>query len=161
MEKITLEQRFARALMISAAGGAVAWALMMQEPALQSEWSIVRCALAGAFLAGLMLARGFGGTGARRWFRAGFFFSLATVMGGCMAILLLPVELMLAEMGIWQNIGLSAFKPFAGPGFALSFIQGGGLIVLIWLAGLGAAALTAPTQTAPTHRLAPRKVTFL
>jgi len=143
MEKITLQHRFARALMIGAAGGAVALALLSQERALYWEWSIVRCAAAGAFLAGLMVARGFGGTGAWMWFRAGFFFSFATVLGAIIAICLLPLDAMIAERDLWRYVGITAISPFAVFSFMTDALPTGAVLTLTWGAGLAASALTA------------------
>jgi len=129
MEKITLEQRFARALIIAAAGGAVAWAMMIPPGALPFDMSVIRCALGGAF-------------------RAGFFFSLATVLGGALAIFLLPLDDALASLQVWDSVDNSAFKPFAVTRLFGSIIDQDGAALIAWGGGLLACVCAMRNQRA-------------
>lgn len=131
MTQITMTQRFGRAALVGAAGGAVALAIMMADSMFRSDYSFLRAATMGAFLAGLLVARGFGGAGTRGWFWAGASFAAATILGALFAVPLLFLDEMLMPMGVLATLGESATTALWGPVYVLGAL--GELLVLkVW-----------------------------
>ena len=149
MEKITQKQRFIRATFVGAAGGAVALAIVISGSHVGEDWSFVSVATAGAFLAGLLLARGFGGQGAWAFFRAGLFFSMATILGAIFAVALIPVEEVIINNGRWLGIAPVFQSTFIGPAFVGDMVSRGGLTTAIWLVCMAGSYVIAQWTTAP------------
>ncbi len=140
MEKITLRTRFIRAGMVGATGAVVAVAITLFERHFSGDWSFVRCAAGGAFLAGLVFARCFGGTGAWGMFRAGMGFGAATALGAICAVLLLPFDQALMN-GLGLPGGYSLFDgvlsgSMIGPLFVLGEMIENFWVAMAWLAML-------------------------
>lgn len=134
MQIITQEQRFVRAMLVGASGGVVAFLIMLTDRAFHGDWGFVRAATLGAFFAGLILARGFGGEGAWGWFRAGLTFSACTVLGAAIAVPLLGVDAWLMETQMMDVVHSLAEMSVLGPVYVLSMIGEHYLVWASWAA---------------------------
>ncbi|MFC6759465.1 hypothetical protein ACFQFQ_08110 [Sulfitobacter porphyrae] len=105
MTTLTLQQRFAVAAAIGAAGGGVALAMIGQGKFGYGDAGFLRVASAGAFLAGLLVAGGFGGQGVPGLLRALLSFLGATVLGAVIAVLLMPFDRFGDRSCRWKSCG--------------------------------------------------------
>lgn len=141
MDKITLRTRFARASMVGLTGLTVAIAITQFDRHFQGDWGFVRCAAGGAFLAGLMFARSFGGQGAWGMFCAGMGFGASTVLGAIFAVLLMPFEQMLAQiiptqislLGESVEIAGLLGASLLGPLYVLTTVADHTQVLLAWI----------------------------
>lgn len=135
MDIITQEQRFTRALLVALSGGVVAAGIMFADSAFRNDWGFVRAAVMGAFIAGLLLARGFGGQGAWGWFRAGLTFAACTVLGAAIAVPLLGMDAWMMDTGLAHIIAALAGMSMLGPVYVLSMVAEHYMIWAVWAAG--------------------------
>ena len=134
MTGITMKQRFGRAALVGIAGGAVAWAIMIADNTFRADYSFLRAAIMGAFLAGLIVARGFGGRGARGWFMAGLSFALATVLGAIFAVPLIFLDDAFVPKDLLRTFGEVAGMILLGPLYVGGLMGGKLLVLKAWLA---------------------------
>lgn len=141
MTQITMTQRFGRAALIGMAGGAVAFAIMMSDSMFRTDYGFMRAAVMGAFLAGLLVARGFGGQGSWGWFCAGASFAAATVMGAVFAVPLMFLDEMLVPEDLLNTLGelVSAVRTLTlstvlGPAYVVVLIFSKLMVLKAWLA---------------------------
>ncbi|MFC6583840.1 hypothetical protein [Sulfitobacter aestuariivivens] len=100
MSITSIQQRFSVAAAIGVSGGLVAAAITQADPTFRGDLGFCRCAAAGAFVAGLLLAGGFGRSGLWGLGIAALTFVGATLMGAVIAVMLLPVEALIADLGL-------------------------------------------------------------
>lgn len=143
MTTITKKQRFARAAAIGAAGFAVASAIILTDGQLRGDWGFLRCATAGAFLAGLIFAGAFGRGGAWGWFYAGAGFGGSTVMGAIFAVLLLPLDGTFSQMGVLRFLGDPLEAGLFGPVYVAMMMGQNPGVAAVWAVALAALHLTA------------------
>lgn len=148
MQRLTFKQRFFRANLIGLAGGAVAGAIVLHDGSFHNVGPFLRCAAAGAFLAGMLLAGLFGRGGCGGWFLAGLGFSMATVLGVVFGITLLPVDALLVQGRTGLGTLISPISWGWGLAYVLVALWDKAGVLIAWFAGL-----------AGTH-LAARRVTF-
>ena len=134
MTQITMRQRFGRAALVGMAGGAVALAIMSADSMFRTDYGFLRAATMGAFLAGLIVARGFGGRGSWGWFWAGLSFAGATIMGAIFAVPLLFLDEMLFPENMLRELGNFVGASVYGPIYVLSLLGGKLLVLKAWLA---------------------------
>ena len=134
MTQITMTQRFGRAALVGIAGGAVAFAIMMSDSMFRADYGFLRAATMGAFLAGLLVARGFGGQGTRGWFWAGTSFAAATILGGVFALPLLFLDEMLVPKDFLRDFGEFAALVFLGPIYVVGLMGSKLLVLKAWVA---------------------------
>ena len=128
MTQITMTQRFGRAALVGTAGGAVAFAIMMSDSMFRGDYGFLRAATMGAFLAGLLVARGFGRSGTGGWFWAGASFAGATILGAIIAVPLLFLDEMLMPKGVFATLGEALATALFGPAYVVGLL--GELLVL-------------------------------
>lgn len=134
MQIITQEQRLTRATLVAAAGGTVALVIVLTDRMFHNDWGFVRAATTGAFIAGLLLARGFGGDGAWGWFRAGLTFSACTVVGAACAVPLLGVDEWLMDTAFVRIFVEMAGVSLLGPVYVLGMLADHYLVWATWAA---------------------------
>jgi len=134
MTQITLAQRFGRAALVGIAGGIVASAIMMSDSMFRHDLGFLRAAIMGAFLAGLIVARGFGGQGARGWFRSGLSFGAASVLGAALAVPFLGFDAWLMRTDMMRSLSEGTGTALLGPVYVLGLIGGERLVLKAWLA---------------------------
>lgn len=134
MQMITQEQRVSRAMLVGASGGAVAIAIVLTDRAFQGDWGFVRAATMGAFIAGYLLARGFGGGTAWGWFRAGMTFAGCTVLGAAIAVPLLGVDAWLMETAAMRWLLDLAGMSLLGPVYVLGMLAERYMVWAVWAA---------------------------
>ena len=134
MTQITIGQRFGRAALVALSGGIVALAIMMSDRMFRFDYGFLRAATMGAFLAGLLVARGFGGQGGWGWFRFGLTFGIATILGALFAVPLLGFDAWLMRTDVMRTLGDLIGSALLGPVYVLSLIGGKLLVLKVWLA---------------------------
>ena len=134
MTNITMMQRFGRASLVGIAGAIVASAIMMSDSAFRHEFGFLRAATMGAFLAGMILARGFGGAGAWGWFRTGITFGAATVLGAIIAVPLMGFDAWLMSTDLIRGLWSWSGSVLLGPVYVLSLLGGSALVLKAWVA---------------------------
>ena len=135
MHAITMDQRIARAIMIGGVGGGVALAITLGDPLFRGEVGFVRAAACGAFLAGLLVARGMGGAGLRGWFQSALTFAAATVLGAAFAVPILILDGWLMETRFMASLGDLAALVLVGPVYVLAAVLETYMIWAVWAAG--------------------------
>lgn len=130
MTNITVTQRFGRAAAIGVAGLAVALMITVADRHFRADMGFLGCATAGAFLAGLIVARTFGGQGTWGWFCAGF--GGARILRPVLAVLLMPFDqgVMRAGPAMMEMIVASG----SGPIYVLGMIGGHNWVTEAWIA---------------------------
>ncbi len=139
MQIITQEQRFGRAAMVGVSGGMVALLIVLTDRMFYGDWGFVRAAFMGAFIAGYLLARGFGGDGAWGWFRAGLTFAACTVLGAAIAVPLLEVDEWLMGTAVMEQVVSFAGMSVLGPVYVLGMLGEHYLVWAVWAAAFIAA----------------------
>lgn len=138
MTVCNIQQRFETALIIGAAGGAVALALTGADRSLVAgwgqDWGFVRLACAGAFVSGLLVADAFGHRGWRGALAAGVGFVVATVIGAMAAFCLMPIEGWLTGVTPFPgNLGpLHVADALLAPVFVLGSVLGSVPLAVVW-----------------------------
>lgn len=158
MKRLDVSQRFEIAGIIGVAGGLVALAITGVDRHLSFDWGFVRVACAGAFVAGLACADGFGHRGWRGMLGGGVSFVLATLIGAYVAFLAMPFE------HWWFGAGSFPGRPGAmgisegliAPLFVVSSVLSSGQVAGIWVAGACAAQATAAARRARQDAQMPR-----
>lgn len=92
MKLLDTDLRFEIAGAVGLSGAVVALALTGADRHLAFDWGFVRVACAGAFVAGLGIADGFGHRGWQGLLLGGISFVIATMFGAVIAFLLMPFE---------------------------------------------------------------------
>lgn len=92
MTEMTVDQRFGVATAVSVAGGITALCVMVSSRDFGSDFTFLRVALGGAFLAGLFCAGGFGRAGLAGVLWAALSFVAATFVGAVIAVWLMPYD---------------------------------------------------------------------
>lgn len=146
MTKMTFQQRFGVALAVGAAGGIVALAITQAGGAMFRDWGFLRVATAGAFLAGLLVAPGFGGAGVRRWFVSGVSFGTATILGAIFAVMLMPLEEILTSSRWLRVVSEMAGSSLFGPVYVIGMIGDNLRVLAGWIGALTAIQVLALTQ---------------
>ncbi len=132
MSKISLKERFGVAVAIGISGGLVAQAIMQASPYFNGDMGFCRCAAGGAFVAGFVLAGGFGRTGIWGWALAAGSFVAATLIGAVVAVMFLPLENFIASLDL-PGVALSFAGGLAlGPLFVAEMVTGKASVLLPW-----------------------------
>lgn len=138
MTTLTLQQRFAVATAIGAAGGGVALAMIGQGHFGIGDARFLRVATAGAFLAGLLVAGGLGGQGGPGLLRALLSFLGATVLGAVLAVLLIPLDLLWSQVVLLASLRDWMAGSVAGPIHVLGVLADDLLVFAVWAGGVAA-----------------------
>ena len=136
MTRINLQHRLGVALAVGLSGGLVAQAITGSAPLLGPDWGFCVCAAVGAFIAGFVLAPGFGIAGVRGWAIAGLTFIVATLLGAAVAVLFLPLEGFLARVEVPQLALDYASAMAIAPLFVLSELFNTINVLLPWLGSI-------------------------
>ena len=138
MTTLTLQQRFAVAAAIGAAGGGVALAMIGQGKFGYGDAGFLRVASAGAFLAGLLVAGGFGGQGVPGLLRALLSFLGATVLGAVIAVLLMPFDSLWRQVLPLEILRDWVAGSLVGPLHVLEVLADDLLVLVVWAGGVAA-----------------------
>lgn len=136
MNKIAIRERFGVALAIGLSGGLVAHAITQVSPVFGSDLGFCRCAAAGAFVAGFVLAGGFGRAGLGGWALAALSFIGATLIGAACAVLFMPLEALIASLDL-PNITMGFLGGLAmGPIYVVEMVTSTSAVLLPWVGSI-------------------------
>ncbi len=136
MSKTTLKERFGVATGIGVSGGLVAQAITQASPYFAGDFGFCRCAAAGAFLAGFVLASGFGRSGLGGWVLAAVTFVAATLIGAAVAVMFLPLEAFIASLDL-PELALTFVGGLAmGPLYVVEMVTGKLGVLLLWVGSI-------------------------
>ncbi|MEM6304173.1 MAG: hypothetical protein AAF744_05595 [Pseudomonadota bacterium] len=143
MSRMTLQKRTGVATAVGLSGALTAFAITQASPFFSGDAGFCRCAGAGAFVAGFLLAGGFGKAGAQGWMWAAGTFACATVLGALCAVLFLPLDDFVARLEVPQ-MALGLLSGLAmGPFYVLEMLTSDLAVLLPWFGSILAIQLLA------------------